>query len=83
MTLGYVAGIAMTQLDLPLWGSIGLVPVAAYDGVQIARIEGVPYRGIGFVFELDGDVEAHPAREGSTEGERMDHLAVFWGNLSR
>lgn len=56
---------------------------ASPDGVQIARIEDVPYRGIGFVFELHGDVKMHPAPEGSPDGEWVDHLALFWGNLSR
>jgi hypothetical protein len=56
---------------------------ASPGGMQIARIEGVPYRGIGFVFELHGDVNMYPAPEGVKEGEHVDHLALFWANLSR
>ena len=56
---------------------------ASPGGVQIACIEGVPYRGIGFAFALHGDVNMYPAREGVEKGERVDHLALFWANLSR
>ncbi len=55
---------------------------ASAEGVQIARIEDVPYRGIGFVFELHGDAIMHPAPEGVKDGARVDHLALFWANLS-
>ncbi|MGF6649653.1 hypothetical protein OKW34_000215 [Paraburkholderia youngii] len=55
---------------------------ASAEGIQIARIEDIPYRGIGFVFEPHGDVIMHPGPEGAEDGSRVDHLAVFWANLS-
>lgn len=50
------------------------------DGVQIARIEEVVYRGIGYVFEPHLG-EMHPAPIGEEEGV-PSHLAVFWANLT-
>lgn len=50
------------------------------DGVQIARIEEVVYRGIGYVFEPHLG-EMHPAPIGA-EGDAPRHLAVFWANLT-
>ena len=50
------------------------------DGVQIARIEEVPYRGIGYVFEPHLG-QMHPTLVG--EGEREPtHLAYFGANLT-
>lgn len=53
------------------------------EGVQIARIEGMPYRGIGFVYESHENVIMHPPPEGVEAGEDVHHLAYFWENLSR
>lgn len=52
------------------------------DGVPVARIEDVPYRGIGFVFEPNVG-EMHPPPVSLNDAARVTYLAIFWGNLSR
>ncbi|MBB3261665.1 hypothetical protein F4827_006589 [Paraburkholderia bannensis] len=54
-------------------------------GIQIARIEDVPYRGLGFVFEQQKGVVTHPPLErvdGDDDGE-IEYCVVFWTNVSR
>ena len=56
----------------------------APEGIQIARIEDVPYRGLGYVFEPQKGIVTHPPLErvDRDDGE-IEYCAVFWVNLSR
>ncbi|VVE56890.1 hypothetical protein PAQ31011_05155 [Pandoraea aquatica] len=50
-------------------------------GIQVARIEGVPYSPVGFVFEPHvGEMLPAPVRIEGDTGE-VQHLAYFWAVL--
>ncbi|MGF6267042.1 hypothetical protein OKW49_008036 [Paraburkholderia youngii] len=56
--------------------------VLAPEGVQITRIEDVPYRGLGYVFEPQKGIVHPPLErvEPDDNGE-IEYCAVFWANL--
>ncbi|WP_050456038.1 hypothetical protein [Candidatus Burkholderia verschuerenii] len=56
---------------------------ASEDGIQLARIEDIVYRGIGFLFESYDDAQSSPLPESIVDGDKIHHLAIFWENLSR
>ncbi|WP_431229149.1 hypothetical protein [Burkholderia contaminans] len=49
-------------------------------GVRIARIEGIVYSPIAFVFERNIG-EMHPPPVGVDDGQTVNHLAYFWAGL--
>lgn len=50
-------------------------------GVQIARIEGIPYRGIGFVFEANDQNQISPNAIPAEQAKEIQHVAYFWMHL--
>lgn len=50
------------------------------EGIQIARIEDVPYRGLGFVFEKH---QGPPLERIDSDSNReIEFCAIFWANVS-